>query len=249
MIMSAMRPGDAIRAHHRQLLQELSERVAALVEGSTDKADPEQLAAFEQLGAFLTSELLPHAAGEERAVYPAVEPLIKAHGRATATMSIDHEHIERLITEIRETARAASGAPPAVREQALASLRRLALQLEAIFRLHLEKEERVYLPLFEAHLPESEQRRVLQAMHEDGHPHSDEQPVLDVRPLPPPRRHPLIFETFEHLRPGQAFVLVNDHDPKPLFYQFSAEWPGQFTWEYLEQGPEVWRVKIGKAAG
>jgi uncharacterized protein (DUF2249 family) len=25
-----------------------------------------------------------------------------------------------------------------------------------------------------------------------------------------------------------------------------AERPNAFTWEYLEQGPEIWRVQIGK---
>lgn len=38
--------------------------------------------------------------------------------------------------------------------------------------------------------------------------------------------------------------LVNDHDPKPLYYQFQVEMPGAFTWEYLEQGPHDWRVAI-----
>jgi uncharacterized protein (DUF2249 family) len=46
---------------------------------------------------------------------------------------------------------------------------------------------------------------------------------------------------------GGGFVLVNDHDPKPLYYQFAAEHPDQFTWDYLEQGPEIWRVRIGRA--
>ncbi|WP_416236606.1 DUF2249 domain-containing protein [Thermomicrobium sp. 4228-Ro] len=69
---------------------------------------------------------------------------------------------------------------------------------------------------------------------------------LDVRDVPPPQRHPLIFRTFEELAPGQAFVLVNDHDPKPLYYQFQAELAGQFTWDDLERGPQVWRVRIGK---
>lgn len=70
--------------------------------------------------------------------------------------------------------------------------------------------------------------------------------VLDVRQLRPAERHPLIFQTFEALQPSEAFVLVNDHDPKPLFYQFKFEQEGRFTWAYLEQGPEVWRVQIGK---
>lgn len=69
---------------------------------------------------------------------------------------------------------------------------------------------------------------------------------LDVRSEPPTRRHALIFETWGRLAPGDAFVLVNDHDPKPLYYQFSAEHPGAFSWDYLEQGPEVWRVRIGR---
>mgnify|MGYP001549222951 CR=1 FL=1 len=81
---------------------------------------------------------------------------------------------------------------------------------------------------------------------------SPDDPELDVRNEPPARRHELIFETYEKLGDGQGFVLVNDHDPKPLEYQFAAERPGQFTWAYLEQGPAVWRVRIdtpGEAAG
>ena len=70
--------------------------------------------------------------------------------------------------------------------------------------------------------------------------------VLDVREIAPHTRHPLIFQTFDQLQPGAAFVLVNDHDPKPLYYQFSFERKDEFTWEYLEQGPEVWQVRICK---
>lgn len=71
---------------------------------------------------------------------------------------------------------------------------------------------------------------------------------LDVRQEPPARRHTLIFDTWEALAPGAGFVLVNDHDPKPLRYQFEAEHAGQFTWDYLEEGPQVWRVRIGRSA-
>ncbi len=70
--------------------------------------------------------------------------------------------------------------------------------------------------------------------------------TVDVRTIAPMHRHPLIFQSFEALQPGQAFLLVNDHDPKPLYYQFQAERAGEFKWEYEEQGPEVWRVRIGK---
>jgi uncharacterized protein (DUF2249 family) len=70
--------------------------------------------------------------------------------------------------------------------------------------------------------------------------------TIDVRRIIPRDRHPLIFQTFDALNTGEGFHLVNDHDPKPLFYQFSAEHPGKFSWDYLEQGPDVWRVRIGK---
>ena len=67
---------------------------------------------------------------------------------------------------------------------------------------------------------------------------------VDVRTIAPRERHPLIFSTFRDLASGQSMELVNDHDPKPLYYQFNAELPGQFAWEYLEQGPQTWRVAI-----
>jgi uncharacterized protein (DUF2249 family) len=72
--------------------------------------------------------------------------------------------------------------------------------------------------------------------------------VIDVRSIVPRERHPLIFNTFEQLKPGYGFVLVNDHDPKPLYYQFQAEHQGTFGWDYLEQGPDVWRVVISRTA-
>lgn len=68
--------------------------------------------------------------------------------------------------------------------------------------------------------------------------------TIDVREITPRDRHPLIFQTFDALEDGEGFELVNDHDPKPLRYQFMHERPNQFSWEYLAQGPDVWRVAI-----
>ncbi len=72
--------------------------------------------------------------------------------------------------------------------------------------------------------------------------------TIDVRPIPPRERHPLLFQTFDDLAVGESFELVNDHDPKPLYYQFMAERPGELEWSYLEEGPETWRVVLGKKA-
>ena len=70
--------------------------------------------------------------------------------------------------------------------------------------------------------------------------------ILDVRPMPPRQRHATIFQTWGSLPAGAAILLVNDHDPLPLYYQFACEHRGEFRWDYLEQGPEVWRVRIDK---
>ena len=75
---------------------------------------------------------------------------------------------------------------------------------------------------------------------------SESSNVVDVRSLVPAQRHAKIFELVNALEPGASFILVNDHDPKPLFYQLQAERHGQFSWDVLEQGPETWRVRIGK---
>ena len=69
-------------------------------------------------------------------------------------------------------------------------------------------------------------------------------PHIDVRILPPGERHPRIFGTLHTLMPGERLHITSDHAPRPLQYQLETALPGKFSWEYLEQGPEVWRVEI-----
>lgn len=70
--------------------------------------------------------------------------------------------------------------------------------------------------------------------------------VLDVTSITPRLKHPTIFKHFDELDAGESFVIDNDHDPKPLYYQLLGERGDIFTWEYLEQGPLRWQVKIAK---
>lgn len=67
---------------------------------------------------------------------------------------------------------------------------------------------------------------------------------LDVRTIPPRERHPMIFDILDGLEKGGHLELTNDHDPKPLYYQIQATRPDQFDWEYIDEGPDVWRVRI-----
>ena len=70
--------------------------------------------------------------------------------------------------------------------------------------------------------------------------------VMDVRPIPCSIKHGLIIRTWINLPVGSHFILLNDHDPIPLYYQFAAQWPGAFTWQHLVKGPDEFRVQITK---
>jgi uncharacterized protein (DUF2249 family) len=69
---------------------------------------------------------------------------------------------------------------------------------------------------------------------------------LDVRGLDLAQRHEKIFERIDELAFGASFVLISDRNPKPLYDQLETEYRNQLSWDYLEKGPVVWRVGIGR---
>lgn len=69
---------------------------------------------------------------------------------------------------------------------------------------------------------------------------------LDLREMPPFERHEKIFQEWEGLKAGETLRIINDHDPKPLYYQFDAERKGTFEWQYEKSGPKDWIVRIRK---
>jgi regulator of cell morphogenesis and NO signaling len=70
--------------------------------------------------------------------------------------------------------------------------------------------------------------------------------TINVTLIEPRLKHPTIFEKYDTLLEEQEFIIHNDHDPKPLYYQLLAERGQTFEWEYLLNGPEIWEVKIKK---
>ena len=70
--------------------------------------------------------------------------------------------------------------------------------------------------------------------------------ILNVTLLEPRQKHPTIFVRFDELMQGESLTIHNDHDPKPLYYQLLGERGNIFNWEYLEEGPIWWKVKITK---
>lgn len=71
---------------------------------------------------------------------------------------------------------------------------------------------------------------------------------LDVREIPPYERHGRIFDTWHALPVGDEIVLTNDHEPRPLFYQFQAEYPGEFEYSAEERGEHWWEAHIKRIA-
>jgi len=138
---AAADPGAAIDAEHAELLPHLDHlrQLAARVD---EIDEPALRSALDEILGFLRDGILPHAEAEEKALYPEVDSLLRATGGATATMSMDHREIRRLVEELA-TAQARAGGVE--REVA----RRLLYSLEAILRLHFSKETEVYLPLLQ----------------------------------------------------------------------------------------------------
>lgn len=75
---------------------------------------------------------------------------------------------------------------------------------------------------------------------------SSKERIIDVPSIEPKLKHPTIFQVFDELKAGESLIIHNDHDPKPVYYQLLGERGDVFIWEYLEQGPEWWDVRVTK---
>ena len=105
--------------------------------------------------------LIPHAQAEEQVLYPTVGRLLRTL-EATDTMSRDHLEVI-LLTEELEALRLHLFFAPLTEPEEQA-LRRVLYGLYAIIKLHLAKEEEIYLPILEAHLHAEEVDRMVEAM-------------------------------------------------------------------------------------
>ena len=77
-------------------------------------------------------------------------------------------------------------------------------------------------------------------------PTLDKDRVLDVREIPCSIKHGLVLRTCLELPQGSCFILLNGHDPVPISQQLQTEFPGCYAWDYLERGPEAFRIRISK---
>ncbi|HWK58559.1 MAG TPA: DUF2249 domain-containing protein [Parapedobacter sp.] len=70
--------------------------------------------------------------------------------------------------------------------------------------------------------------------------------ILNIPEIEPQQKHALIFKVFEMLKPGGTFIIHNNHDPRPVYHQLQAMHGDVFTWEYLQQGPQWWDIRISR---
>lgn len=68
--------------------------------------------------------------------------------------------------------------------------------------------------------------------------------VIDVREISPRVHHTVIFQLFEHLDDLSTLQLIADHDPRRLRLQLEVKHGDRCRWTYLEQGPDLWRVRL-----
>ncbi|WP_309131820.1 DUF2249 domain-containing protein [Brevibacterium sp.] len=77
--------------------------------------------------------------------------------------------------------------------------------------------------------------------------HHDDEQVIDVRTVPRPQRHPLVFRAFDDLAVGAGLILVNDHEPTNLRREMEEEFAEALGWEPLSDTAEF-RVRISRRA-
>ena len=156
-----------ILAEHAGLFPQLP-RLGSLAADAADLGEDELHARLREVLGFLRDGLLPHAAEEERSVYPAAEKLIRAVGGATRTMSIDHRFVGRWVEDLESLEKG----PPSETDRRL--VRRLLYGLEALLEVHFTKENEVYVPLLNR-LSADERRELHTRLTGGEHGHSPEE--------------------------------------------------------------------------
>jgi uncharacterized protein (DUF2249 family)/iron-sulfur cluster repair protein YtfE (RIC family) len=249
----------AVEQHHAQLAGSLALRVEGLVAAAASRNDEVAGRAQAELVAWCRTELVPHALAEEKAMYPRAQA--RPEGRLLVDGMLDeHAVITGLVEEIAQ-------ATDPVRAAAAARA------LQTLFESHLAKENDLVLPMLVA-APDVSLADILGGMHELlGGDEADHQhpvdpvesgcgghtcgcgevdgagfPELDARTVPHAIRHATIFGALEAVRPGDGMVLVAPHDPLPLLAQIEQRSPGAFEVDYLERGPEAWRLAFVRNA-
>lgn len=156
-----------ILEEHGRLFPHL-EHLGGLAAQASTLTEGELRARLDQVLEFLRDGLLPHAAEEERSVYPAAAKILRSVGGATRTMSIDHRFIAGMVEALEGVGRGPLS--NSERERA----RGLLYGLQALLEVHFTKENEAYIPLLNRLAPA--ERRELYAHLTGGEPDRHQHP-------------------------------------------------------------------------
>lgn len=120
---------SAILRHHAELAWELDERVEQVLSAVRERGDHDQ--ARRDLLAFLSADVLPHAAAEERTLYPAAQRDERAELLVQA-MIAEHRTLTGLVARLEAVTE-----PIAVAET--------AARISTLFSVHVSKENEYLL--------------------------------------------------------------------------------------------------------
>ncbi len=150
-----------LRDEHRELYPqiELLRQSADVVNESLTTQAHDRI---EQAHTFLTRQLVAHARAEEASLYPTVQKIMGSE-LSTTTMVRDHVEIARLTEEL-DSLRVHKSQLTITSIQT-AALRRVLYGLYALLKLHLAKEEEIYLPLLDSKLTPEEARAMFEKMN------------------------------------------------------------------------------------
>jgi uncharacterized protein (DUF2249 family)/hemerythrin-like domain-containing protein len=247
--VEAPHPVNTFMEEHQVILDKLSELGAIVdrLERVSSPADLQgELAALREVAQHLV-EAESHHQREEQVLFP----ILERHDivEPPSIMAMDHVEFRKRKQELYQLSQNPEAYSfEALKEKVVALGTYLTRELEG----HIFKEDNILYQIALQVLSTEEWEQVKRGCDEIGyccftpqHATGEAEVVtLDLRPMPPFQRHERIFALWHDLKPGQVLRIVNDHDPKPLYYQFSAEYEGEFKWSYRVCGPVDWEVDI-----
>lgn len=248
-----------IERHHAEMAGGLALLVETLVGAAVAHDEVAARAARTDLVAWCESELAPHTRAEEAEMYPPARAL--REGRLLVDgMRGEHDVLRDVAARLATTSDPVRAAADAT-------------ALRVLFESHVLKANTLLVSLLMA-APGVPLAAVLDTMQHELTEHvgepapatvdgpeggcggecgcgasgEPELPVLDARTVPHALRHATVFGALDAVAPGRGMVLVAPHDPLPLLAQVEQRQPGAFAVDYLERGPEAWRVRLVRSA-
>lgn len=149
-----------LRDEHKTLLPHIKEiRVVAALVGN---APTETLCqAIDQVLAFLTRDLIPHARAEEKVLYPMIGKAIGTP-EALASMRFDHTEIGEMAEQLAVLRAGMSN--ESLNSDQVQALREILYGLYTLVKTHFIKEEELFLPILDASLKPVEADHMFEAM-------------------------------------------------------------------------------------